>query len=47
MSDTCKKCGGSLVTVVYERATDTLRKSCSRCGHYWWEPPLDRKEVQP
>lgn len=33
-------------SVFYERITDQLRISCTICGHFWYEEPLDSRTEQ-
>jgi len=43
----CHKCGFIISSVKYVRRgkySDTLERTCTRCGYIWNETPLDEKK---
>jgi hypothetical protein len=40
----CQKCGGGVISVLYVKHEDVMRRSCTTCLHNWNEAPLDRAE---
>lgn len=42
----CPKCGG-LAEEKYDEPTDTIKRTCKRCGHVWTEEPLDSQKENP
>ena len=41
-SSDCVKCGRKHAETVYDHESNALKRTCRRCGHVWWEGPLDR-----
>jgi len=49
----CKKCGNNSISTKYNQEKsitgilmDDIFRKCERCGYFWFESPLDRKEEE-
>lgn len=41
----CPKCGSELISTHFNPA-GWMERKCGRCGYWWHEEPLDKKQVE-